>query len=155
MCTVLVDSVRAEVHPWYWQFYLRRGSAEWASEQISSEGYESHLECINGFVYVGTWTYGSRTSVAVELHDEEPPTTGESDHVVEVALDGDGQLAILNWEPDDAPVAELDLPTGRMALRGSWTGVHAAEEFPERDTSGDQPSPEKIRLQIWPLADDG
>ena len=143
--TVLVESVGAEVHPWYWQFYLLRGSAEWSSDQVSPKGYETQLESIGGFVYVGTWTYGSTTSVIVELHDSEP-TPAKADHVVEVTLDGGGALALRNWDPDDAPVAQVGLPSGRLALRGSWTGLQAV-------VAGDQASPEVIRFQIWPSAE--
>lgn len=142
------------MHPSHWQFYLRRGNAEWASDQVSPEGYEAHLESIHGFVYVGTWTYGSSTSVTIELHDCEP-TPALADHAVEVTLDGDGQLALLNWEPGDEPVARIQPPTGRMALRGSWTGLAAVDEFPEREVAGDRPSPEVIRFQIWPSAGHG
>jgi hypothetical protein len=149
---VLVESVSAEVHPWYWQFYLLRGSAKWSSDQVSPQGYETHLESIDGFVYVGTWTHGSNTSVTIELHDSEP-TPAKADHVVEVTLDGDGSLALLNWDPDDAPVARIDLPSGRMALRGLGTGLQAVEEFPEREVAGNQPSPEMIRFQIWSSAE--
>ena len=151
---MLTECVTTEVQPWYWQFYLRRGNADWASDQISSEGHEAHLECISGFVYVGTWTYGSRTTVTIELHEQEPRPDGHADHVEEVVLDEDGQLAILNWEPNDVPVAEIHLPTGQMTLRGSSTDVRAANEFSERETGGDQPSPERILIQIWPLIDD-
>ncbi len=82
----------------------RRGSAKWAADQVTSEGYEAHLECIDGFVYVGTWTYGSSISVTVEVHDSEP-TPVRADHAAQVALHGDGPLALLNWDPSDAPVA--------------------------------------------------
>jgi hypothetical protein len=116
------------------------------------KGYETHLESISGFLYVGTWTYGSTTSVIVELHDSKP-TLAEADHVVEVTLDGGGELAIRNWDPDDPPVAQVGLPSGRMALRGSWTGLQAVEEFPERGVAGDTDSPEVIRFQIWPSPD--
>jgi hypothetical protein len=154
MRTVLIDSISAEVHPWYWQFYLRRGRAGWASDQVSPHGYKAHLECIDGFVYVGTWTYGSSTSVTLELHDSEP-TPAPADHAVEVNLDGEGQLALVNWDPDEAPVARIDLPSGRMALRGSWTGLQAVEEFPEREVAGNRPSPEAILFQIWPSVERG
>jgi hypothetical protein len=98
MRIVVIESTRSEVRPWYSQFYLSRGRAEWASGRVSPEGYEAHLECIDGFVYVGTSTYGSSTSVTIEVHDREPPPT-LADHVVEVTLGGDGRLALLNWEP--------------------------------------------------------
>jgi hypothetical protein len=116
---------------------------------VSSEGYDLHLESMGGFVYVGTWTYGSATTVTLEFSDSEPKAP-PSDHAVEVSLGGDGPLALLNWEPGEAPVAQLDLPPGPVALRGSWTGLQAVMDFPEQEVSGDLPSPEAIQFQIWP-----
>ena len=151
---MLVQSVSAEVHPWYWQFYLLRGEADWESDRVSSQGYDLHLESIGGFVYVGTWTYGSTTSVTLEFHDDEP-TAPPSDHSVEISLGGDGPLALLNWESGEAPVAQVDLPPGPMALRGSWTGLQTVMDFPEQEISGDLPSPEAIQFQIWPSTEHG
>jgi hypothetical protein len=146
---VLVQSINAEVHPWYWQFYLQRGDAEWASERVSAQGYDLHLESFGGFVYVGTWTYGGVTSVTLEIHDDEP-IAPKSDHAAEVPLGGDGPLALLNWEPGEAPVAQVDLPAGPMALRASWTGLQAVLDSPELEVSGGLLSPEVIQFQIWP-----
>ena len=52
------------VQPWYRQFYLRRGDADWLSDEISAEGYERGLEAKDGFAYVGTTMYGNRLSAA-------------------------------------------------------------------------------------------
>lgn len=124
----------------------------WRSDSVSPDGYERHLEALEGFVYIGTWTYGGTTSVVVEVHQSEPTLT-EADHVVEVTLDGDGPLAILNWSESDGVAAEVDLPPGRMALRSSWTGLESLKEFPELEVASDWLSPEMIRLQIWPSTD--
>ena len=59
------------VKPWYRQFYLLRGEAEWTSDRVSPGAYESCLEAIDGFVYVGTSMYGHPTDVRVEVHDTE------------------------------------------------------------------------------------
>jgi hypothetical protein len=144
-----MESVNAVVNPSYWQFYLTRGDAEWASDRVSDDGYRDHLECIDGFVYVGTSTYGSPTSVTIEVHDSEPaPMT--ADRVFEVTLDGEGSMALWDWQPGDGPVARVELPKGLVTLRGSWTGEMAASMSPECEAPAGSPSPEEIRLQLWP-----
>ena len=60
--------IRAVVQPLYRQFYLRRGDAEWLSDQISDGGYERGLEAIDGFAYVGTTMYGNPIGVVARVH---------------------------------------------------------------------------------------
>jgi hypothetical protein len=100
------------VHPWYRQFYLRRGEAEWASDRVTDEGYDVRIEAIDGFVYVGTSMYGHPTEVRVEAHDTPPEAPDDADHEVEVSLLGNGPLAILSWGDVD-PVATIELPDGQ------------------------------------------
>jgi hypothetical protein len=67
-----VSAAKVVANPWYRQFYLQRGDAPWASDQLSRAGIERALEESGGFVYVGTSMYGNPVEVALELHDEEP-----------------------------------------------------------------------------------
>jgi hypothetical protein len=138
------------VQPWYRQFYLRRGDASWCSDRISDDGYARGLEAIDGFVYVGTTTYGSPTEVAVGVHDVDPGLHGSADRHVDVVLGGDGDLAVLNWEPGDPPVTTVRLPTGTFALRASWFNTVAAAEHHDVEFGGDDRSPEHIALDLWP-----
>jgi hypothetical protein len=132
---MLVREASAVVKPWYRQFYLRRGEAEWASDRVSDDGYQRGLEAIEGFVYVGTAMYGNPTSVRVAVHDAEPePTSDEADRVVEVSVSGDGPLAIFSWASDEAE-ATVELPAGSCRLRASWFDVGAAETHPPTPTS--------------------
>ena len=123
MSTMLLESMTVLVTPWYWQFYLVRGDAPWESDKVSPEGYDAHLEAIDGFVYVGTSTYGHPTEVRVEVHDSDPPDVREdADTVVEVSVSGEGRLGVFNWEPLVEPVATIDVPIGPLRIRGTWLG---------------------------------
>jgi hypothetical protein len=137
------------VHPWYRQFYLRRGEAEWASDRVTDEGYDVRIEAIDGFVYVGTSMYGHPTEVRVEAHDTPPAAPDDADHEVEVSLLGNGPLAILSWGDVD-PVATIELPDGPVRLRASWFGLAAAVAHPDNDLGGEDPSPERLLFQAWP-----
>jgi len=138
------------VKPWYRQFYLRRGDAEWASDRVSDRGYERRLEAIEGFVFIGTTMYGSPTSVVVELHDGDVGRLDSSaDRVVEASISGEGSIAILNWG-EVQPVRVMSVPRGSARLRTSWFGIGAAEVHPGNDRGGDEESPEHLLLQLWP-----
>jgi hypothetical protein len=139
------------VHPWYRQFYLRRGDAEWASDRVTAEGYAGRIEAVDGFVYVGTSTYGHPTSVRVEVYDIAPDAPDDADHEAEVPLLGEGPLAVLSWG-DDEPLATAELPDGPCRLRASWFGVADAEAHPDNDLGGEDPSPERLLFQAWPAA---
>ena len=147
---MLVDQTTTVVKPWYRQFYLRRGDAEWASDRVSDDGYEVRLEAIGGFVYVGTSMYGHPTEVRTELHDSEPDAVADdADHVAEVSVGGDAHLAILSWGDDDAE-ATIELRPGPHRLRASWFGLAAADAHPDNDVGGEEPSPERLLFQLWP-----
>ncbi|MFZ4718289.1 MAG: hypothetical protein ACOYMR_02625 [Ilumatobacteraceae bacterium] len=139
------------VRPCYRQFYLRRGEADWNSDKVSHAGYERGLEEIGGFVYVGTTMYSSPTSVTVQLHPSDPGLPATADRAVETAIGGEGDLAILNWEPGAPAVATIRVPTGRLSARVSWRGLGAAEHHPDNDTGGDELSPEYLTIDLWPL----
>jgi len=68
---VSVAGAKVVVNPWYRQFYLQRGDAPWASDQLSPAGIERALEERGGFVYVGTSMYGNPVEVTLELHDDQ------------------------------------------------------------------------------------
>lgn len=145
--------IQVVVMPWYRQFYVRRGDAEWLSDQISSEGYERGLEAIDGFAYVGTTMYGNPTKVAVRVHDRAPgQPDAEADRFAEARLTGSGDAAILNWEPGDDPVAVVPVPPGPVGIRASWYGTAAAAAHPDWDIGGEQLSPERLILDFWPSA---
>ena len=148
---MLTAHISTVVHPWYRQFYLRRGAAEWASDRVTTEGYDVRIEAIDGFVYVGTSTYGHPTAVRVEVHDTAPEAPDGADHEAEVPLLGEGSLAVLSWGDDD-PVATADLPDGPCRLRASWFGVADAEAHPDNDLGGEDLSPERLQFQVWPAA---
>jgi len=137
------------VRPCYRQFYLRRGEADWNSDRVSQTGYENGLEEIDGFVYVGTTMYSSPTSVIVQLHSSDPGSPSNADRVMETVIGGEGDLAILNWEPGERAVATIRVPTGRLSARVSWHGLEAAEHHPDYDTGGDELSPEYLTIDLW------
>ena len=138
------------IQPWYRQFYLRRGDAEWYSDRISDHGYTSGLEAVDGFAYVGTTMYGSPTEVVIEVREDDPGIPESADCSAEAVLSGDGDLAILNWDPDDQPVATIHMPEGNVRLRASWFGTKAAAAHPDSDVGGEERSPERIVLDLWP-----
>ena len=144
-----VPPAKVVVKPWYRQFYLQRGDAPWASDQLSDEGIERALEETGGFVYVGTSMYGNPVEVTLELHDAEPSPEGQADRVTEVSLSGSGPLGILSWGETE-PELVLDLPEGPLRLRASYSGLAAADAHPDNDLSGEELSPERILLQLWP-----
>ena len=138
------------VRPWYRQFYLQRGDAEWCSDRISDDGYARGLEAIDGFVYVGTTMYGSPTEIVVGVHVEDPGLHGSADRHVDAILGGDGDLEVLNWEPGEPPVTTVGLPSGTLALRASWFDTASAAEHHDVESGGDDRSPEHIALDLWP-----
>lgn len=138
------------VRPWHRQFYLRRGDAEWCSDRISDDGYASGLEAVDGFAYVGTTMFGSPTEVLIRVHPAEPGTPAFADRSAEAVLSGAGDLAVLNWEPDDHPVTTIDLPAGHVRLRASWFGTQAAAAHLDSDVGGEELSPERVVLDLWP-----
>jgi hypothetical protein len=146
---VAVPSAKVVVKPWYRQFYLQRGDAPWASDQLSDAGIERALEETGGFVYVGTSMYGNPVEVAVELNDGEPSPQDEADRVTEVSLMGSGPLGVLSWGETE-PELIFDLPEGPLRLRASYSGLAAADAHPDNDVSGEELSPERIVLQLWP-----
>jgi hypothetical protein len=146
----LVVETEVTVHPWYRQFYLRRGDAAWRSDEISDDGYARGAESVGGFVFVGTTMYGSPTQVRVRVHPSDPGPSEASDRAVEVLIEGEGDLAVLHWEPGEPPAAEVALPSGTVRARVSWHGTAEAQEHPNWDLGGDELSPEHIVLDIWP-----
>jgi hypothetical protein len=144
-----VSSAKVVVNPWYRQFYLQRGDAPWASDQLSRAGIERALEESGGFVYVGTSMYGNPVEVALELHDEEPSPDEHADRVTEVPLSGSGALGVLSWGDTD-PELVFELPEGPLRLRALFSGLAAADAHPDNDLSGEELSPERICLQFWP-----
>ena len=146
---VSVAGAKVVVNPWYRQFYLQRGDAPWASDQLSPAGIERALEERGGFVYVGTSMYGNPVEVTLELHDEAPSPHEGADRVTEVSLSGSGPLGILNWG-DNEPRLVFELPEGPLRLRASFSGLAAADAHPDNDVSGEELSPERVLLQLWP-----
>ena len=144
-----VSAAKVVVNPWYRQFYLQRGDEPWASDQVTAGGYDRALDAVGGFAYVGTSMYGNPVEVALELHDEEPPPHEEADRVTEVSLAGSGPLGVLSWG-DLEPELTFALAEGPLRLRGSFFGLAAADAHPDNDVSGDELSPERIVLQLWP-----
>ncbi len=151
--TVPNTEIPVVVKPWYRQFYVRRGGAEWLADQVSPEGYERGLEAIGGFAYVGTTMYDNPTKVVVRVHDMAPgPPDGEADRVAEACLAGSGDVAVLNWEVGDDAMAVVAVPSGPVAIRVSWHGTAAAAAHPDCDVGGEQPSPERLILDLGPSA---
>lgn len=139
----------AVVRPWYRQFYLRRGPAPWASDEVSSDGYATGVEAIGGFVYVGTTMYGSPTNVTIEVSDAEPANPHGTDRSATVTIRGEGSLALLSWGEDE-PVAIAHAPEGPLRCRVIRTGTDAASNHPDVEGGGESLSPEAIVIQVWP-----
>ena len=146
---LMANSVSGVVKPWYRQFYVLRGTAAWASDAVSDEGYEMGVEAIGGFIYISTAMYGSPTQVLFEVSPSEPAEPGDAERSAVVAVEGDGPLALLNWG-DDKPVATVDVPGGLLWCRVSWTGSVAASRHPDAEVGGTSLSPERVRIQAWP-----
>jgi hypothetical protein len=145
---MLIETLDVSVHPDNFQFYLRTRTAEHASDQVSGEGYEAHLEATSpGFVYVGTLKRFTPMPVQVEVHDAEPgPAEERWQHVAEVSIQSDGVVEILHWG-DDNPAATISTPSGPLRLRVLWGGLepNLTEGMPEG-----RPSQEHLMLQVWP-----
>jgi hypothetical protein len=146
---VPVSTASVVVNPWYRQFYLQRGNAPWPSGQLSRAGIERALEESGGFVHVGTSMYGNPVEVTLELHDGEPSPQEQADRVTEVSLSGSGPLGVLSWGETE-PELVFELPDGPLRLRVSYSGLAAADAHPDNDVSGEELSPERILLQLWP-----
>ena len=145
-------SIEAVVKPWYRQFYVRRGEADWQSDRISDDGYERGLEAVNGFVYVGTTMYGNPTRVRILVHDGNPgPPDRAVERVVDARLHGAGDIAVLNWDPGEDPVAVVPVPDGSLHIRMSWFGMNDAAAHPDWDLGGDALLREHLTLDVWPV----
>jgi hypothetical protein len=145
---MLIERREGSVDPDYFQFYLRIGAGEHAAADVSSTGYEIHLEATTPrFVYVGTEKKFKPTPVTVEVHDREPELPHEAwQHVVEVSLTGGGAIEVLSWGSND-PTMNVPVPVGPLRLRAMWTGLvpGLAEGLPE-----DGNSDERLMFQLWP-----
>ena len=117
-----VSAAKVVVNPWYRQFYLQRGDAPWASDQLSRcrhrTGTRGDAE--------GSSTSGRRCTAipsrsTLELHDEEPSPHEHADRVTEVSLSGSGALGVLSWGDDRARArvraARGAAPAPRLVLR--------------------------------------
>jgi hypothetical protein len=128
------------------QFYALRAGAEWASDEVSTRGYERYLWANGSFVYIGTTKHYGLTPVAVEVLDREPGTPEDVwQHVAEVSLAQGGDLEIFG-EPND-PVAIIELDPGPARVRVSWRGL-----VPGLSEGLDQHgySDEELQIQVWP-----
>jgi hypothetical protein len=114
-----------------------------------SRRIERALEESGGFVYVGTSMYGNPVDVTLELHDGDPSPDEQADRVTEVSLSGSGPLGVLSWGETE-PELVFELPEGPLRLRASYSGLAAADAHPDNDVSGEELSPERILLQLWP-----
>ncbi len=145
---MLVASIDASVYPDYHQFYLKTTSAAWASDHISGEGYEAHLEApSDGFIYVGTLKRYTELRVHVEVHDSAPPASDDEwQHVAEISIVGDGSLELHHWSASEA-AAMLATPDGPLRVRVMWGGLEP--NLPEGMPEG-RPSDEHLGIQVWP-----
>jgi hypothetical protein len=127
---------------------LRTGAGEHAPGDVSSIGYEVHLEATTPrFVYVGTEKKFKPTPVTVEVHEREPDLPPEEwQHVVEASVTGDGAIEVLSWGSND-PAMKVPAPAGPLRLRALWRGLvpGLAEGLPDEGNSD-----ERLMFQIWP-----
>lgn len=129
------------------QFYACRAEAEWASDRVTTKGYEQYLWTNGSFVYIGTTKRYGPTPVRVEVLDHEPPIGDESwQHVAEVSLHRGGALEIFDWEVGD-PCVVVDVEDRPLRLRVSWRGLvpDLAEGLDENGESS-----EELLMQTWP-----
>ena len=105
-----VKSVTAVDRPSYRQFYVRRGKAPCASDEVPASGYEARLEGIGGFAYIGTEMYGSPTRVTVEVLDSEPSVLPRAERHAESRIEGSGPLAVFSWGETE-PELVVDVPS--------------------------------------------
>ena len=82
------------------------------------------------------------------MQDAEREPRCDSDHIAEVSLTGEGQLAILGWGADE-PDAIVEPPPGACRLRPSWSGIAAAEAHQDSDIGREDLPPEQLVLDIW------
>jgi hypothetical protein len=75
--------------------------------------------------------YGSPTRVCLRTYRSEPGPPASADRVAEDVLTGAGELAVLNWEPGQSPVARVALPEGDVRMRASWYGITDAQAHPD------------------------
>ena len=131
------------------QFYACRAGAEWASDRVTTAGYEQYLWTDGDFVYVGTTRRYGPTPVHADILDVDPgEPDGSWQHVVEVSLNGGRELEIYDWGADE-PKGILDIDPGPVRLRVSWRGL-----VPGLDEGLDEGgnSTEELLLQTWPAA---
>lgn len=144
------STARIIVEPDFFQFYLRRAGAPWASDQVSDDGYDKHLWTDGAFVYVGTRRKYGSTVVDVVLLQAKPDRPDPSwQHVVEVSLEaGDPTIEVFSWDAvPDAPTAVVHAVAAPIRLRASWTGL-VPGRFEGLDEHGE--SDERLLLELWP-----
>lgn len=139
----------AQIEPDYFQFYARRASAEWASDQTTSTGHEARLWTNGEFVTIGTARKFGTTTVAVEVWDTPPDPPAEHwQHVAEVSLGPGGSLEIFSWG-DETPAVVVPISEGWVRLRVLWGGL-VAGRFEGMDDDGT--SDEHCALQVWGMS---
>jgi len=138
--------VTAQIEPDYFQFYARRASGDWASDQTPSTGYEAHLWSNGEFVMIGTARKFGTTAVAVEVWETQPDQPDDHwQHVAEVSLESGGPLEILSWG-DETPAIVAPIDEGSVRLRALWAGL-VGRRFEGLDADGT--SDEHLALQVW------
>lgn len=136
------------VEPDYFQFYARRSGHDWASDRVTSAGYEAHLWSDGGFVYVGTARKYGTTPVVVKAWDRRPPEdlSQSWQHIAEVSLGPGGDLEIYDWDAE-IPRAVVATDPAAQRLRVHWAGL-VADRFEGLDDLGN--SDERLLVQLWP-----
>ena len=135
------------IEPDYFQFYVRRHGAAWASDAVPQEGYRDRLWTDGGFVVVGTYRKFEAMPVRVEVLDADPgPPEAGWQHVAEVSLGSGGPVELFHWGVDD-PALTIDAPTEPLRLRAHWQGL-VPGRFEGLDDDGR--SDERVLLQLWP-----
>lgn len=141
---------RVQVDPDYFQFYLRRGEAPWASDAVSETGYERRLWSDGGFVYVGTHRRFGTMPVTITVLNGRPDLPDDRwQHVAEVSLSaGAPTIEVFSWGSDD-PAFVVPVPTGDLRLRCAWTGLVAGRA---EGLDDEFESDEQLAIQVWPEA---
>lgn len=99
----LEEQLRRQVEGW-----ARCGDVQVHTKQGVWNPKDPRDRFVSTVVYVGTTMYGSPTSVVVTTYSSDPGSDELADCLAEAVLRGTGDLALLNWEPGEEPVALIE-----------------------------------------------
>ncbi len=145
LAEVLLDQ---DVFVAYGQIYVESSAPGMEGDMEASFLGQSNGLCgavVPGLLFLMTSTHTGDVGFTVELHDREPPLDEHWEDAVEASFTpGSGEVGLAEWGGSDWH--PLRLPAGDYRVRYHARGMDEVQE------GGEEPSPDRYLLQLWPAA---